>query len=100
VLVTTPSYPWYALLLVILVALGGRARWLVVAAAAYVGQYQNELRLGHPAADRIGYWVALAVMVTVWRWQRRATANLTDAVAARPVESEPVAGMTGDRRSA
>jgi len=37
---------------------------------------------------------------TVWRWQRRATANLTDAVAARPVESEPVAGMTGDRRSA
>jgi hypothetical protein len=98
-LVTTPSYPWYALLLVILVALGGRTMWLAVAAAAYVGQYQHELRLGHPASERIGYGVALAVMVAVWLWQRRATANATDAASGRSPVLEPVGTMTSGGRS-
>jgi hypothetical protein len=99
-LVTTPSYPWYALLLVILVALGGRAMWLAVAAAAYVGQYQHELRLGHPAAERIGYGVALAVMVAAYLWQRRGMTDASDAAAGRPPAPEPVAATTGGESSA
>jgi Glycosyltransferase family 87 len=99
-LVTTPSYPWYALLLVFLVALGGRAMWLAVGAAAYVGQYQNELRLGHPAAERTGYGVAIAVMVAAWLWQLRTSTHTADAATARPPESDPVAGPTNGGRSA
>lgn len=71
-LVTTPSYPWYALLLVLLVALGRRGAWLAVAAAAYVGQYQHELRLDRTLAERIGYGVALAIVVAAWMGRRRA----------------------------
>ena len=37
--VAAPAYPWYALLLVALVGLGGGAWWLAVAAAGYVAQY-------------------------------------------------------------
>jgi hypothetical protein len=73
--------------------------WLAVAAAAYVGQYQHELRLGHPASERIGYGVALAVMVAVWLWQWRATANATDAASGRSPVLEPVGTMTSGGRS-
>ena len=38
-----PGLPWYALLLVILVALGARPAWLGVAAAGYLAQYAAEL---------------------------------------------------------
>ena len=34
-LVTTPSYPWYGVLLVLLVAFGARVEWLAVVAGAY-----------------------------------------------------------------
>jgi hypothetical protein len=63
-LVTTPSYPWYALLLVVLVALSGRVEWLAVAAAAYLAQYAHNVHLGVGPAQRIGYGLALAVVVT------------------------------------
>jgi hypothetical protein len=72
-LVTTPSYPWYALLLVLLVALGGPARWLAVAAAGYVGQYYDTLHLELVTANRIGYLAALAVVIVPWLWHRRTT---------------------------
>jgi hypothetical protein len=74
-LVTTPAYPWYALLLVLLVGLGGRWWWLAVAAAAYVGQYHHELRLDPVLAERLGYGAALLVIGTTW-WlsvRRRST---------------------------
>ena len=38
----------------------------MVAAAAYVGQYQRELRLDSVLAERIGYGLALAVVVAAW----------------------------------
>jgi hypothetical protein len=62
-LVTTPSYPWYGLLLALLVALGGRVEWLAVAAAGYLAQYPHEVGLTPPAAQRIGYGLALLIVV-------------------------------------
>ena len=65
---TSPAYPWYALLLVVLVALGARPAWLGVAAAGYLAQYAAELGLSSDAARQLGYGTALLVVVVVsWR---------------------------------
>jgi Glycosyltransferase family 87 len=62
--VTTPELPWYALLLVALVALDGRAEWLAIAAA------------GDLAPSQAGYAAAVAAVAAVslarW-WARRDT---------------------------
>jgi hypothetical protein len=70
--VTAPSYPWYALLLVVLVALGARGEWLAVAAAGYLAQWAHELHLDGTVAARIGYGLAAATVVAAWRLRRRA----------------------------
>jgi Glycosyltransferase family 87 len=60
--VTTPAYPWYALLLVALVALDGQAEWLVFAAGS----------------GRTGYGAAVVIVAVVWlarRSKRRAAAD-------------------------
>jgi hypothetical protein len=63
--VTTPRYQWYALLLVMLVALDGRPEWLAFAAGAYyaaepdLGRYTIPNRLHDAAA----YAVPVAVVV-------------------------------------
>jgi hypothetical protein len=62
-LLTTPSYPWYALLLVLLVALGGRVEWLAVAAAGYLAQYPHDLGIAPDTAQRVGYGIALLVVL-------------------------------------
>jgi hypothetical protein len=61
-LVTTPSYPWYALLLVMLVALGAPAELLVLGVSAYVAQLETDFGLHGNAGPRLGYTVALAVV--------------------------------------
>jgi hypothetical protein len=63
-LVAGPAYPWYALLLVMLVGLGARPEWLAVVAAGYVAQYAAELSLTPAEAQRLGYGAALVVVVT------------------------------------
>ncbi|WP_432827823.1 glycosyltransferase 87 family protein [Dactylosporangium sp. CA-092794] len=63
-LVTTPSYPWYALLLVMLVAYGAPAEWLAVAAAAYPPQFAAGLGVSTGTAQRAAYGLALAVVLT------------------------------------
>jgi hypothetical protein len=70
-LVISPGYPWYAVLLVLVVALGGPARWIVVAAAAYVAQYHGELGLPGLLAERLAYGLALAIVVAAWLRRRR-----------------------------
>jgi uncharacterized membrane protein len=69
-LIAAPIYPWYALLLVVLVALGGRAAWLAVAAAAYPAHTYN---LGYPVVfgQRLGYAVAALVVAFAWLAARR-----------------------------
>jgi Glycosyltransferase family 87 len=63
--VTTPRYQWYALLLVMLVALDGRPEWLAFAAGAYyaaepdLGRYSIPLRMH----DAVAYGVPVAVVV-------------------------------------
>lgn len=57
-LVTSPGYPWYGLLVVALVALDGRWEWLAVPAAAQV------VYLGHGQVLQGAYAAALALVLT------------------------------------
>jgi hypothetical protein len=67
--VATPSYQWYALLLVMLVALDGQPEWLVFAAGAY---YAAEPGLGRSYAipyrlhDAVAYGVPVLVVAVGW----------------------------------
>ena len=60
-LVTTPSYPWYAVPLVVLAVLARRLEWLAVPAAGYLA-YAFALV---PPVSAIGYGVAAVVVITV-----------------------------------
>jgi hypothetical protein len=72
-LVTTPGYAWYALLLVLLVGLGARTVWLGVVAAGYLVNYSGLLHVDGRIAQRLGYGLALAAVVAVVvRTRRRA----------------------------
>jgi hypothetical protein len=73
------SYPWYALLLVALVALDGRAEWLAVAAAAYPGYFTSALGLRFADTQRAGYGAAVAVVLAAALWR----------LARQPGESTP-----------
>jgi len=66
--VTTPRYQWYALLLVMLVALDGRPEWLAFAAGAY---YAAEPQLGRYSLPgrlhlAVAYGVPVAVVAAGW----------------------------------
>ncbi len=73
-LVATPIYPWYALLLVLLVAVGARAAWLAVAVAGYVALHARDLGIGYEAAQRTGYGTALVVIVAATLLRGRCSA--------------------------
>jgi hypothetical protein len=91
-LVTTPAYPWYAILLVLLVSLGGRAELLVVAAAGYLAAYPHELHLAPTTARRIAYGLALLAVVAVAAVRSRTRDRGGRAYAARGC-----AGLRGHR---
>ena len=86
--VTTPPFPWYTMLLVMLVAFDGRAEWLAFAMVKYfaVGEPLPGVRVPIAAIERAGYAAALAVVVLVSliRWRRGR------ARPGRPVRSRPV----------
>ncbi len=63
--VTTPALLWYSMLLVMLVALDGRAEWLALAAARYLTPVHPLPGLTLPWAGQIGYAAALAVIAAV-----------------------------------
>jgi hypothetical protein len=85
-LVTSPALPWYGLLVIVLVALDGRAEWLAVGAAGYVMWAMIAFGLPALAATRVGYGAgALTVLgATLWR----AVAQ-TRAARRRPVIERP-----------
>jgi hypothetical protein len=90
--VTTPPFPWYTMLLVMLVAFDGRAEWLAFAMVKYfaVGEPLPGVRVPVAAIERDGYAAALAVVVLVslLRWQHGRTQGRGPA---RPVPvTEPV----------
>ncbi|MGY0236720.1 glycosyltransferase family 87 protein [Longispora urticae] len=64
-LVATPGYSWYALLLVLLVALSGRAEWLAVAAAGHLALYAADLHLTPATGQRLGYGLAVVAVIAV-----------------------------------
>ena len=72
--VTTPPFPWYTMLLVMLVAFDGRAEWLSFAMVKYVAVGDPLPGLNVPVAtiERAGYAAAAAVVVVVSliRWLR------------------------------
>ncbi len=66
--VTTPRYEWYALLLVMLVALDGRPEWLAFAAGAYYAAEPNLGRYTIPNRfhDAVAYGVPVVVVAVGW----------------------------------
>lgn len=82
-LVVAPSYPWYGLLVVALVALDGRWEWLAVPAAG-----QALYLVGGADAQRSAYAVALACVLAV-----PTARGLSRAVASRPARG-PAPGTT------
>ncbi|MGI5244001.1 glycosyltransferase 87 family protein [Dactylosporangium sp. CA-139066] len=75
-LVAAPAYPWYALLLVMLVAYGAPWEWLAVAFAAYLAQFAPDIGLATATAQRLGYGAALAVVLTGLALRRRQSRNV------------------------
>ncbi|MEV7726440.1 glycosyltransferase family 87 protein [Streptomyces sp. NPDC087917] len=88
-LLTTPGYSWYALLLIALVALDGRAEWLGVAlagAAAYLGW-----RFLGGATVQWAYGLAGAAVLAGWAVRRRAGARNGEGIRPGPLgERQPM----------
>jgi hypothetical protein len=92
--VTTPHYQWYALLLVMLVALDGRVEWLAFAAAGYyaaesdLGRYTPPWKL----VDAIAYGTALLVVAAATLVRHRFTVRdlLAGGEPARPAVLDAV----------
>ncbi|WP_327001306.1 glycosyltransferase 87 family protein [Dactylosporangium sp. NBC_01737] len=101
-LVTAPAYPWYALLLVMLVAYGAPAEWLALALAGTLTQLATDLGLAQSAVQRAAYAAALLVMAAglLLRRRRGATgigswdAYRGAAAADRPVAADRRTGTT------
>jgi hypothetical protein len=94
--VATPAYQWYALLLVMLVALDGEPEWLAFAAGAY---YYAEPGLGrayvipHRLHAAVAYGIPVLIVAAGWL-VRQALAR-RGAVGAVPVLADPVPGPVG-----
>jgi Glycosyltransferase family 87 len=61
--VTTPAYQWYALLLVMLVALDGRPEWLAIAAGGYMAADPVLGKWTPPHAAAVGYGAGLLIAI-------------------------------------
>ena len=94
--VTTPPFPWYAMLLVMLVAFDGRVEWLGFAMVRYVAVSDPLPGVRVPVLDtlRAAYGLALAVVVAgaLIRWRRaRTTVQPAPAPAPALVSAAPPA---------
>lgn len=83
-LVTTPPYPWYALLICALVAIDGRAEWLAVAAAAYLSDIAHAEGMAPLAGQRLGYGLGLLVVIVTTLIRRRTPIPLADHAPVHP----------------
>jgi hypothetical protein len=81
-LVAGPSYPWYALLLVGLVALSGRWEWLAVAAAGYPPYLVGALHLP-PEPTKMAAYTAGAALTVLFGILRTPTGRLASSAALR-----------------
>jgi len=85
------TYPWYPILLVTLVALDGRAEWLAVAAASYPGYFSSALGLPFGSTQRVGYGLALAVVLAARLLRLRRPAGVSGRREPAPETSGPPA---------
>jgi hypothetical protein len=83
-LVITPPYPWYAMLLVPLVALGAPRVWLVVAVAAYPVYSAAALDHAYFGTRVVSYGLAAMVLLVSF-WLRRKES----VIVARPWPARP-----------
>jgi len=77
VLLAGANYPWYALMLVALIALSGRWEWLPAAAAAYLPYFVGALHLEQEPMKKLSYGTATA-LVLVLLWLRRRAGSAVD----------------------
>lgn len=70
-IVAGPPYPWYFLLLTGLLALSGRWEWSAAGAASYLVYFSPALHLHVVPMQRLGYGLALAVVVAAVLWRGR-----------------------------
>jgi hypothetical protein len=86
----TPQFQWYAILLVMLVALDGRPEWLAIAAGGYLTSYPNLHLAGIaiPHTRLLGYsggaGVACACALVRYVLERRAAGRIPAALAQVP----------------
>ena len=90
--VATPHYQWYSLLLVMLVALDGRAEWLAFAAGGYYAAYPNLGRYTPPwrLEDAIAYGVPLVVVGVGWLIRHELASRAGVSEPQQPETAEPV----------
>jgi len=105
--VCTPDFQWYAILLVMLVALDGRPEWLAIAAGGYLTNntnlYLGGIAIHHPRLVGYGGGAAVACALALVRYGlERRTAGRIPAVLARAPEaaSAELAGMTDGETTA
>ncbi len=100
--VCTPDFQWYAILLVMLVALDGRPEWLAIAAGGYFTNSGN-LYLAGVAVHHTRLWgygggaaVACACALVRYMLERRAAGRAPAVLAAAPQPPEAVRGTMAD----
>jgi hypothetical protein len=100
-LVTSPALPWYGELIIVLVALDGRAEWLAVGAGGYLMWAMIDLGVPALEATRIGYGTGALVVLVVSLARMIAahggTSEAREFVAAQ--NARPVATSPYGRRS-
>jgi hypothetical protein len=89
-LVATPAYGWYAMLLVSLVVLDGRREWLMIAFGPYFGHLA--LSFGFHTQLYVGYLPGLITVVTVALVRRR-RASLEPVVVT--IDEQPTPELVG-----
>jgi len=95
--VTTPTLLWYSMLLVVFVAMDGRAEWLALAAARYLTPLHPLPHQTLPYAAQLGYGGALLVVAAVTLARRiRRPADRPNT----PAEAAGAAGVAGVAGSA
>ena len=82
--ITTPPMQWYALLLVMLVALDGRAEWLAFSAAGYMAAEPQMGQFTMPDSPAVGYGLAVGLVAAVWLGRRVVSHRPYQVLTARP----------------
>jgi hypothetical protein len=70
VLLAGANYPWYALMLVALIALSGRWEWLPAAAAGYLPYFVGALDLQQEPMKKVSYGAATALVLLLLALRR------------------------------